>query len=280
MDGELFPGEPSSEQAAGSQLSLEPRREQGEPTGPAVTVEALDLCKAFRSGGEMIHAVDKVSFTFTEGQFVAILGPSGSGKSTLLYLLGGLDKPTSGELSVDGVDVKRLAGNQEHRFRRQKLGFVFQSFHLIPRLTALENVMLPMELKGDMTHASRRERACVLLNQVGLNEKRHQHQPGRLSGGQQQRVAIARAIANNPRVILADEPTGNVDSITGKQIAWLLKHLAAQGRTVIVVTHDRSIADIADVRLQMEDGRITRMENYVPPINRKPLSHKKKGRKR
>jgi ABC-type lipoprotein export system ATPase subunit len=228
----------------------------------------------------MIHAVDEVSFAFTEGQFVAILGSSGSGKSTLLYLLGGLDKPTSGELSMDGVDVKRLAGNQEHRFRRQKLGFVFQSFHLIPRLTALENVMLPMELKGGLTNASRRERASALLSQVGLSENRHQHKPGRLSGGQQQRVAIARAIANDPRVILADEPTGNVDSITGRLIIRLLKQLAEQGRTVIVVTHDRSIAEVADVRLQMEDGRITLMENYVPPVHSKPLPHKKKGRKR
>lgn len=228
----------------------------------------------------MIHAVDEVSFAFTEGQFVAILGPSGCGKSTLLYLLGGLDKPTSGELSVDGVDVKRLTGNQEHRFRRQKLGFVFQSFQLIPRLTALENVLLPMELKGGMTHASRRERASALLRQVGLSENRHQHKPGGLSGGQQQRVAIARAIANDPRVILADEPTGNVDSITGRLIIRLLKQLAEQGRTVIVVTHDRSIAEVADVRLEMQDGRIALMENYVPPVNSRPLSHKKKGRKR
>ena len=280
MDAAFFPGDPSSEQAAGSPLSLESLRELEEPTHPTITVEASDLSKVFRSGGEMIHAVEEASFAFTEGQFVAILGPSGSGKSTLLYLLGGLDKPTSGELRVDGVDVKRLAGNQEHRFRRQKLGFVFQSFQLIPRLTALENVMLPMGLQGGMTKAARRERAAALLTQVGLSANRHQHQPGGLSGGQQQRVAIARAIANNPKVILADEPTGNVDSITGKLIIRLLKQLAEQGRTVIVVTHDRSIADIADVRLQMEDGRITRMENYVPPINRKPLSPKKKGGKR
>lgn len=279
MDAERFPVEHVPEQA-GVMLSLERQPEQAETTRPAVTVEAEGVSKFFRSEGEVIHAVDEVSFAFTEGQFVAILGKSGSGKSTLLYLLGGLDKPTSGELSVDGVDVKRLAGSQEHRFRRQKLGFVFQSFHLIPRLTAIENVMLPMELKGGMTYASRRERASSLLSQVGLNANRHQHRPGGLSGGQQQRVAIARAIANDPRVILADEPTGNVDSITGRQIIRLLKQLTEQGRTVIVVTHDRSIAEVADVRLQMEDGRITLMENYVPPVRSRLLPPKKKGHKR
>jgi ABC-type lipoprotein export system ATPase subunit len=245
----------------------------------AITVEASGLSKTFRLQGEVIQAVDEVSFTFTEGQFVAILGPSGCGKSTLLYLLAGLDKPTSGELMIDGVDVKRLSGRQEYRFRRQKLGFVFQSFHLIPSLTALENVMLPMELKGGMTNATLRERARTLLRQVGIDDRRHNHKPGKLSGGQKQRVAIARALANNPRVILADEPTGNVDSTTGTRIVQLLKQLAEQGRTVIVVTHDRSIASVADVRMKMEDGRITAMENYQPPANKKPLVLKKKGRK-
>ncbi|BCL84599.1 macrolide ABC transporter ATP-binding protein [Ktedonobacteria bacterium brp13] len=245
-----------------------------------ITVEASGLSKTFRLQGEVIQAVDEVSFAFTEGQFVAILGPSGCGKSTLLYLLAGLDKPTSGELMIDGVDVKRLSGRQEYRFRRQKLGFVFQSFHLIPSLTALENVMLPMELKGGMTNAALRERARTLLGQVGIDDSRHNHKPGKLSGGQKQRVAIARALANNPRVILADEPTGNVDSNTGKRIVQLFKQLAEQGRTVIVVTHDCSIASIADVRMKMEDGRITVMENYQPPANQKPLVLKKKGRKR
>jgi ABC-type lipoprotein export system ATPase subunit len=267
MDRELF--------------SVKQAPEQVDPTLPTVTVEASGLSKSFRLGGETIDAVDDVSFAFTEGQFVAILGASGSGKSTLLYLLGGLDKPTSGELHVDGADVTRLSGNQEHRFRRQKLGFVFQAFHLLPELTALENVMLPMELQGGMTNASQRERASTLLRQVGIDANREQHKPGRLSGGQQQRVAIARALANNPPVILADEPTGNVDSITGKRIIRLLKQLAEQGRTVIVVTHDHSIAEVADVRLQMQDGRIVTMDNYVPPVvNSRPLPHKAKGRKR
>jgi ABC-type lipoprotein export system ATPase subunit len=279
MDAEFFPMEQTQER-----LNLvytpEAQPEQAGQFLPAVTVVAEELSKSFRLEGEVIQAVDEVSFAFTEGQFVAILGPSGCGKSTLLYLLGGLDKPGSGELNVDGVDVKRLSGGQEHRFRRQKLGFVFQSFHLIPNLTALENVMLPMEIKGGIAGASLRERAHTLLRQVGIDDNRHHHKPGKLSGGQQQRVAIARALANNPRVILADEPTGNVDSRTGQLIIQLLKQLAEQGRTVIVVTHDRSIAGIADVRLQMEDGRIETMENYVPPVNVRPLSHKKKSRKR
>jgi ABC-type lipoprotein export system ATPase subunit len=181
---------------------------------------------------------------------------------------------------IDGVDVKRLSGKQEHRFRRRKLGFVFQSFHLVPSLTALENVMLPMELKGGMANAELREQAHALLKRVGIDENRHNHKPGKLSGGQQQRVAIARALANNPRVILADEPTGNMDSRNGRLIIQLLKQLAEQGRTVIVVTHDRSVANVADVRIEMEDGSIKFMENYKPPVNKKPLPLKKKSRKR
>jgi ABC-type lipoprotein export system ATPase subunit len=247
MDAEFFPMEQTQER-----LNLvytpEAQPEQAGQFLPAVTVVAEELSKSFRLEGEVIQAVDEVSFAFTEGQFVAILGPSGCGKSTLLYLLGGLDKPTSGELMIDGVDVKRLSGGQEHRFRRQKLGFVFQSFHLIPNLTGLENVMLPMELKGGMTNTSLRERAHTLLRRVGIDDNRHNHKPGKLSGGQQQRVAIARALANDPRVI--------------------------------VVTHDRSIAGAADVRMEMEDGRIKIMENYVPPVNSRPLPQKKKGRKR
>jgi ABC-type lipoprotein export system ATPase subunit len=222
----------------------------------AVTVRASTVSKSFQSRGQVIQVVNEVSFAFTQGQFVAILGPSGSGKSTLLYLLGGLDKPGSGELLIDGVDITKLSAAQEHRFRRQKLGFVFQSFHLIAGLTALENVMLPMELKGGLTSAAIRQQASALLKQVGIDENRYHHTPGKLSGGQQQRVAIARALANDPRVLLADEPTGNLDTQTGKLIVELLKQLAEQGRTVIVVTHDHSIAEAADVCLHMEDGRI------------------------
>jgi len=226
-----------------------------------------------------VKAVDDVSFTFTEQQFIAVMGPSGSGKSTLLYLLGGLDKPTEGELLVDGVDVRRLSGKQEHLFRRQKLGFVFQSFHLISNLTALENVMLPMELSHTHSRAEMRERARHLLLQVGISDDRHHHRPGKLSGGQQQRVAIARALANDPKVILADEPTGNLDSRNGKRIIQLLKRLSEGGKTVVVVTHDGSIAKVADVRMEMDDGRIETMNNYVAPTSTKTVVSKKKRRK-
>lgn len=245
-----------------------------------VTILAEGLAKHFKNHGELIKAVDGVSFTFTERQFITIMGPSGSGKSTLLYLLGSLDKPTAGELTVDGVDVRRLSGKQEHMFRRQKLGFVFQSFHLIPNLTALENVMLPMELTKGKARAEMRERARQLLLQVGIEENRHRHRPGKLSGGQQQRVAIARALANDPKVILADEPTGNLDSRNGKNIIQLLKQLAEKGKTVIVVTHDRSIARMADVRMDMEDGQIETMHNYIAPVVEKPALARKKKRKK
>ncbi len=248
-------------------LPVEPQPERANQTLPAVTVIAEGLSKYFRSAGETIKAVDEVSFAFTAGQFVAVLGPSGCGKSTLLYLLGGLDRPSAGELMIDGVNVKRLSARQEHRFRRQKLGFVFQSFHLIASLTALENVMLPIELMGGTSGAAMHERARVLLRQVGINDDRHNHKPGKLSGGQQQRVAIARALANDPRVILADEPTGNLDSRTDKPIIQLLKQLTQQGRTVIVVTHDRSITEVADV--------LETMENYVLPVNSRLLLEKK-----
>jgi len=245
-----------------------------------VTIVAEGLTKHFKNRGELIKAVDGVSFTFTERQFITVMGPSGSGKSTLLYILGGLDKATKGELTIDGVDVMHLSGRQEYLFRRQKLGFVFQSFHLIPNLTALENVMLPMELSRKKSRSDMRDRARSLLLQVGINEDRHNHRPGKLSGGQQQRVAIARALANDPKVILADEPTGNLDSRNGKMIIQLLKRLASQeGKTVIVVTHDRSIGGVADVRMEMEDGQIESMDNYVEPVRKDTGTRKKKRRK-
>jgi len=245
-----------------------------------VTIVAQGLSKYFKHTGRLIKAVDEANFTFTEGQFITITGPSGSGKSTLLYILSGLDKATKGELQVDGVDVRRLSGRKENRLRRQRMGFVFQSFHLLPTLTALENVMLPVQLLGGKSPEEMRERARVLLFQFGINEDRHSHRPGKLSGGQQQRVAIARALANDPRVILADEPTGNLDTFNGKRIVELLKKLSEQGKTVIVVTHDRSIARVADVRLEMEDGRIRGMGNYVAPTRPPTLARKKKGKKK
>lgn len=256
-EGEEF--EEFAETPASAQLSF---AQNGKP----VTIVAEGLSKYFTHKGGEIKAVDGVSFTFTEQQFVTIMGPSGSGKSTLLYIMGGLDQATDGTLLVDGVDVRSLSGGQEHLFRREKLGFVFQSFHLLLNLTALENVMLPMQLAGGLSRTEMRERARTLLLEVGISEDRHNHRPGKLSGGQQQRIAIARALSNNPRVILADEPTGNLDYRSSKRIIELLKKLSEQGKTVIVVTHDRDIARLADVRLEMQDGKIRPMPKFATVV--------------
>ncbi|HVU66615.1 MAG TPA: ABC transporter ATP-binding protein [Ktedonobacteraceae bacterium] len=227
----------------------------------------------------MIKAVDEISFTFTEQQFITIVGPSGSGKSTLLYLLSGLDRPTGGTLQVDGVEMNELAGRREHQFRASRLGFVFQAYHLLPNLTALENVMLPMRLLGGQSLAQMRERASELLVAVGISQDWQGHKPGKLSGGQQQRVAIARALANDPKVILADEPTGNLDSVNSKRMIELLKSLAEQGKTVVVVTHDRAIAREADVCLEMSDGRLKGTGKSLAPARVLAPARKRKGKK-
>jgi ABC-type lipoprotein export system ATPase subunit len=238
------------------------------------------LSKSFKHRGALVKAVEEANFTFTEQQFITITGPSGSGKSTLLYLLGGLDKATKGDLLVDGVNMRRLSGWREDRFRRKKLGFVFQSFHLVPNLTALENVMLPMQLARGKSRAQMRERAGTLLLEVGISEDRHNHKPGELSGGQQQRVAIALALANDPKVILADEPTGNLDSYSSKLVIQLLKSFAEQGKTVIVVTHDGSIARMADMRIQLADGRVKGTRSPIAPTGSATPAHKKKRKKK
>ena len=226
-----------------------------EPGAARPVIAAVGLSKHFTQAGALIKAVDEVSFTVGARQLVAITGPSGCGKTTLMYLLGNLEKPSSGTLRMDGVEIGDLRGHREDEFRRTKVGFVFQSFNLIPDLTAMENVMLPMEIRGTRRE-DRAARAHMLLLRVGIDEKRHGHRPGKLSGGQQQRVAIARALANDPAVILADEPTGNLDTKTGRHIVELLVQLAHQGRTVVVATHDHSIARLADQRMELEDGRI------------------------
>ena len=226
----------------------------------AIVVEGLR--KDFTHHGQTIPTVDGVSFAVPRRRLVAITGPSGCGKSTLLYLLGSLEKPTAGRVLLDGVDVGALRGRQENAFRRHKVGFVFQAFHLVPNLTALENVMLPMEFTG-LAAPARRERARELLALVGIEPDRQSHRPGKLSGGQQQRVAIARALANDPPVILGDEVTGNLDGKTGRRIVELLQRLAHEGRTVVLVTHDQRIAREADRRLELEDGRLVAEE--TPP---------------
>jgi putative ABC transport system ATP-binding protein len=225
-------------------------------------IVASGLSKQFVSGPEDVHAVDGVSFELPRGVLVAVKGPSGCGKSTLLNLLGALDRPTSGTLLVDGVDVGALSGKAEVEYRRRKVGFVFQSFNLIPWLTALENVTLPMELNGGK--GGQEERARQLLLHVGITRERQSHRPAKLSGGQQQRVAIARAIANDPPVILADEPTANLDQKTSRLIVDLLRDLSNEGRTVMIATHDAAISEAAQIILEMEDGRIVGQTSSMP----------------
>ncbi len=228
--------------------------------GKRVTIAAEGLCKHFQHKQGLVKAVDGVSFTFTEQQFITIIGPSGSGKSTLLYLLGGLDRATGGRLLIDGVDVTRLSERQEHEFRRKKLGFVFQSFHLVPHLTALENVMLPMQLAGEQSQAQMRERARRLLLELGISEDRHRFVPGRLSGGQKQRVAIARALAMEPAVLLCDEITSALDPELVGEVLRVVESLAQEGMTLLMVTHEMNFArKVSDRVIFMHQGRVHEM---------------------
>lgn len=219
-------------------------------------LKVKNLSRTFQSGDGRVSAVSEVSFEVPEGQFVSIIGKSGSGKTTLLSLLGSLEKPSDGSIEIDGNDIASMNDHALVNYRRKKIGFVFQAYNLIPNLTALENVMLPLSFEG--VHGSaRKDRAIELLKQVGLTEDQMSRKPGRLSGGQQQRVAIARALANKPSLILADEPTGNLDSETGKMIFDLLHDLARkQNTTIVVVTHDLSIAGKTDKSFKLSDGKL------------------------
>jgi putative ABC transport system ATP-binding protein len=217
-------------------------------------IRLQNVSKRYRTGGMDVNALDGVSLCFEPGEYAALLGPSGSGKSTLLHILGCLDRPTSGAYTLDGIDIGQLDINGLAEIRNRKIGFVFQSFHLMPRLTALENVGLPMLFAG--TGASeRRERSAALLARVGLGD-RSNHRPAELSGGQRQRVAIARAMANRPSILLADEPTGNLDSHSGAEIIGLLEELRDEGKTVIVVTHDEALARRTKRIVRLLDGRM------------------------
>ena len=215
-----------------------------------------ELMKHFKGEAVDVKAVDGVSFQLPLGSVVALRGPSGCGKSTLLNLIGALDRPDSGRLTVDGVDVGALSGSGEVAYRRRKVGFVFQQFNLVQHLTAIENVILPMEFAGTSSNGSVEARAQDLLSRVGLTNERHARRPAKLSGGEQQRVAIARALANDPPLVLADEPTANLDSKTGALIIKLLLSLREEGRTVLNATHDDAIAKEADTIYEMLDGRI------------------------
>ena len=213
-----------------------------------------DVSRIFMVGEQEVSALRRVNLNLGVGEYVSIMGPSGSGKSTLLNLLGLLDRPSSGTYRLDGLDVTTLDDEQQARVRREKIGFVFQFFHLVPRLTAAMNIELPLILAG-VAVEERRERVAQLLASYGLAD-RAGHRPEQLSGGQRQRVAIARATIMRPAVLLADEPTGNLDQVTGKEVLRLLEQLAEQGMTLIMVTHDRQIGERASRQLQMVDGQI------------------------
>jgi putative ABC transport system ATP-binding protein len=214
------------------------------------------LVKIFTSGDMQVKATNDITFSVPDGQFASIIGRSGSGKSTLLSLLGALDKPTSGSIMVGDKDVAKMHDRELIGYRGRSIGFVFQNYNLVPNLTALENVMLPMEY-ARLPKTERLSRGKELLREVGFQDDQMLRKPGRLSGGQQQRVAIARALANKPKLILADEPTGNLDSVTGKKIFDLLHELSRREKTtIIVVTHDRQISGKADRTFKLDDGKL------------------------
>lgn len=217
-------------------------------------ISVKNLKKTYFLGGEEVHALDDVSLSIKEHEFVAIIGQSGSGKSTFMNMLGCLDRPDSGEITLDGTDILKCKEKELSVIRNKKIGFIFQQFHLLPKLSALENVELPLIYQG-MPAKKRREKAVKALKAVGL-EKRMNHKPNQLSGGQQQRVAIARALVGEPSLILADEPTGNLDSRSGKEIMMLLHNLYEEGNTIVLITHDNNVAMEAPRQVQISDGKI------------------------
>ena len=222
--------------------------------------ELIDLAKSYRMGADVVvEALRGVNLRIEEGEYLAIMGASGSGKSTLLNLLGCLDRPTSGRYLLGGEDVSQLSDGELSEVRGRRIGFVFQSFNLIPQLSALDNIEVPLFYQG-MHRRDRRRQATDLAEQVGLGQRAH-HKPMELSGGEQQRVAIARALANDPLIILADEPTGNLDSKTGLDILTIFDDLAARGRTLIVVTHDEAIARRTHRIVRLADGRVVTPAN-------------------
>jgi len=219
-------------------------------------IRTADLVRNYEIGAEVVHALRGVSLTVRRNEFVAIMGPSGSGKSTLMNLIGCLDTPTSGEYWLAGQRVSDLGDRALARIRNREIGFVFQTFNLLPRATALHNVELPL-IYGGIRARERRERAAAALEAVGLGDRKG-HRPAELSGGQRQRVAVARALVTNPTILLADEPTGNLDSVTGEEIMHLLETLYTQGQTIILVTHEHDIAAHARRQVHIKDGVIDR----------------------
>ena len=219
-----------------------------------VVIEARGLTKVYPSGGKEFKAIDNVSFTIYRGEFIIIMGPSGSGKSTLMNIIGCLDRPTSGELYIDGQSITGLTDSQLAEIRGEKNGFIFQSFNLIPHFSAIRNIALPLMFKG-VARTTRDAKAREMLQKMGI-EQWAQKRPSQLSGGEQQRVAIARALANDPAVIIADEPTGNLDSAIGTQVMQLLKKICNEGKTILLVTHDANLVKYGTRLIGMRDGKI------------------------
>lgn len=217
-------------------------------------VELRNVSKIYHLGGEEIRALDDVSLDIAAGEFISIIGPSGSGKSTLMHILGCLDSPTKGTIQLDGVMIHDASARQLAAMRNRKIGFVFQFFNLLPKLNVLQNVELPMIYSG-VSGRVRRERAMAALELVSMGN-RAKHRPSQLSGGQQQRAAIARALVNDPRIVFADEPTGNLDSHTGEAILSLFRKLSTEGRTIVLVTHDPEIAAVTPRRIEIRDGKV------------------------
>ncbi|HYG22382.1 MAG TPA: ABC transporter ATP-binding protein [Verrucomicrobiae bacterium] len=217
-------------------------------------IELRNISKIYHLGGEEIRALDNVTLDIEAGEFISIIGPSGSGKSTLMHILGCLDSPTHGTLKLDGIEIQGASASRLARLRNQKIGFVFQFFNLLPKLNVLQNVELPMIYSG-ISARERHDRAMDALKLVGL-DKRSKHRPMQISGGQQQRVAIARALVNNPRIVFADEPTGNLDSNTGDAILELFHKLSSEGRTIALVTHDPEIAARTPRKIEIRDGKV------------------------
>ncbi len=229
-------------------------------------VELRDVYKIYHLGGEEIRALDGINLDIEAGELISIIGPSGSGKSTLMHILGCLDSPSKGTIKLDGTMIQDASQRQLAAIRNQKIGFVFQFFNLLPKLSVLQNVELPMIYAGAGAR-ERKERAQQALSLVQL-DNRAKHRPSQLSGGQQQRVAIARALVNNPKIVFADEPTGNLDSHTGEAILNLFHSLSQQGRTIIIVTHDPEIAAVTPRRIEIRDGRIAaKLDSKLAGLN-------------